>query len=252
MDELQRLESTHLAGAALSLYLPLEGDAAEEGFVKRWLRHLERPGASGREAEADAALQRELDRVEERIREMGPRGPAVAAFSCEPSGLLEVFELPETVAPLLVYASRLETAPLRALLERRPPALVAVVDKENGWLFEVSLDTVSELKEIAGRPVHHHRQGQTLSTTLQRRADQQVERNLKPLALAVDARLRREPPVRRLIVAGPSEARSVLLAELSPASRAAVERETAVPAYLTPGEMRDRVRELATEQPARI
>ena len=250
MDELRRLESMRLRQPALSLYLPIGGDAAEEGFVKRWLSHLGRPGAGGPEAEADADLVRELERVEAVVRTLSTEAPAIAAFSSEEAGLIKVFELPEEVAPLLVFDRRLETGPLRALLERRPPVLVAVVDKEHGRLYDVWLDRVQELASFRGLPVHRHRQGETLATTLQRRADQQVERNLRPLAQAIDRALERASLPRRLIVAGPPEARATLLDALSRRARAVLEREAAVPAYLSPNEMRQRLLDIVQREPA--
>jgi len=130
------------SGRALSVYLPARAEGfdlrhydIELGQLRR--RYTERLDKDDREI-----MERELARLREHLEVVKPAGcPALAGFGDEPAGLLELVKLPvETEARLEV--GPLLLAPIERQLERFPPALIAVVDKERARLFAGVLDDV--------------------------------------------------------------------------------------------------------------
>lgn len=124
MTELDELETRRLEAPALSLYLAFGPDSeGPHRFLDPLLRELAADGDDAGEREFVDALSVEIEAAERELRAAPPRG-AVAIFSCRPAGLLEVFELPEEVPPMMVFGEQLETWPLREQLERHPGAVV--------------------------------------------------------------------------------------------------------------------------------
>lgn len=124
MVELDDLETRTFERPALSLYLTLGGeDESPRRFLDPLLRELDAGAADDAERDFAEALRGEI-RTAERELEAGRRGAAVALFSCGAEGLLEVYELPDEVPPMLVFGEHLETWPLREQIDRHPDAVV--------------------------------------------------------------------------------------------------------------------------------
>jgi hypothetical protein len=143
--------------------------------------------------------------------------PALAAFADEPAGLLELIRLPvetETrleVGPLLL-------APIERLLERFPPALIAVVDKQEARAFGVILGEVFPLDHLIGKDVKHHKAGGTSALSNQRRADNRAKANLTAFVSTTEREMR-AGSYQRLFLAGPDEARAEFERLLPPGLR---------------------------------
>jgi hypothetical protein len=142
---------------AVSVYLP----ARAEGFGMRpydiELGHLSRRYKDRLDGGERKIMERELARLREHLEVVKPAGsPAIAGFADEPAGLLELVNLPvETEARLEV--GPLLLAPIERQLERFPPALIAVVDKEHAKLFAAVLDEVYPLEHVKGVDVKRNK-----------------------------------------------------------------------------------------------
>jgi release factor family 10 len=242
-DPFTAIEDTVYPAGALSLYLPALPDHLYDArYHEHLFRTLVREHLGGAADElAVAVLRRERPRVVAHLRSRTvPAGHALAVFAYEPYGLLRSWCLPGDEAPLLAIGTRLRLDPIRRMLERDAPAIVVAVDKEEARIFRLVLGEVEELAELEGDEVKRHRQGGWSSLTWQRRADHVARHNLERTARWLNtADLDFYP---RLHLAGPEEARSELKQLLLPGVRARLGSDLALPMYLSPGEMANRVR----------
>ena len=194
---------------AVSVYLP----ARAEGFDMRHydieLGHLRRRYRYRLDDEEREIMERELRRLREHLEVVKPAGcPALAGFGDEPVGLLELVKLPsETDARLEV--GPLLLAPIERQLERFPPALIAVVDKEHARLFAAVLDEVYPLEQVHGVEVRRNRAGGTSAPSNQRKADNRTKSNLEKVIDVIGHEVR-SGAYMRIFVAGPEEARAEL------------------------------------------
>jgi hypothetical protein len=194
---------------AVSVYLP----ARAEGFDMRHydieLGHLRRRYRDRLDDEEREIMERELRRLREHLEVVKPAGcPALAGFGDEPVGLLELVKLPsETDARLEV--GPLLLAPIERQLERFPPALIAVVDKEHARLFAAVLDEVYPLEQVHGVEVRRNRAGGTSAPSNQRKADNRTKSNLEKVIDVIGHEVR-SGAYMRIFVAGPEEARAEL------------------------------------------
>ena len=194
---------------ALSVYLP----ARAEGFDMRQydieLGQLTRRYKDRLDDEDRGIMERELGRLRRHLEVVKPAGcPALAGFGDEPAGLLELIKLPsETEARLEV--GPLLLVPIERQLERFPPALIAVVDKEHARLFAAVLDDVYPLEEVHGVEVRRNKAGGTSAPSNQRKADNRTRSNLEKV-IDVIGREVQSGAYRRIFVAGPQEARAEL------------------------------------------
>jgi hypothetical protein len=195
--------------SALSVYLP----ARAEGFDMRHydieLGQLRTRYRERLDKEDRKIMERELARLREHLEVVKPAGcPALAGFGDEPAGLLELVKLPvETEARLEV--GRLLLAPIERQLERFPPALIAVVDKEHARLFAAVLDDVFPLEQMQGVDVKHTKGGGTSAPSNQRKADNRTKANLERVIDVIGHEVQ-SGAYRRIFVAGPEEARAEL------------------------------------------
>jgi hypothetical protein len=197
------------SGRALSVYLP----ARAEGFDMRHydieLGQLRRRYRERLDKDDREIMERELARLREHLEVVKPAGsPALAGFADEPAGLLELIKLPmETEARLEV--GPLLLAPIERQLERFPPALIAVVDKEHARLFAGVLDDVYPLEQVQGVEVKHNKAGGTSAASNQRKADNRTKANLERVIDAIGHEVQ-SGAYKRIFVAGPEEARAEL------------------------------------------
>jgi Bacterial archaeo-eukaryotic release factor family 10 len=194
---------------ALSVYLPARAEGfdlrqydIEFGQLRR--RYKDRLNDEDREV-----MERELRRLREHMEVVKPAGgPALAGFGDEAAGVLELVKLPtETEARLEVGPLLLE--PIQSQLERFPPSLIAVVDKEHAKLFAAVLDEVYPLEQVHGVVVRRNKAGGSSAPSNQRKADNRTKSNLEHV-LDVIAREMQSGSYRRIFVAGPQEARAEL------------------------------------------
>src|ERR1700682_4629442 len=194
---------------ALSVYIP----ARAEGFDMRHydieFGQLRRRYKDRLDDEEREIMERELRRLREHLEVVKPAGcAAFAGFGDEPAGLLELVKLPAStesrlqVGPLLL-------APIERQLERFPPALIAVVDKEHAKLFAAILDDVHPIAELEGQEVRHTKAGGTSAPSNQRKADNRTRANLERVVQRIKKQMQ-AGIYARLYVAGPEEARAEL------------------------------------------
>lgn len=227
---------------ALAAYLPTDPGAGRN-YYRTLLDDLVR-AALPRLTESEwAALERELPDVLAALTKRRFDCPAVAVFSCRPRGLLRIWRLVEPVSSSIAVADRIELAPIRRQLLEHPPALAAVVDKRQATLYALVLDELTEVAHLEGVPIRRHKQGGWSATALQRRQDEHVRWNLSEVAGAVAALLGHNG-YRRLILAGPREARAALKARLPAFAVRLLDADGPVPLYATGNELSARLRRL--------
>ena len=194
---------------ALSVYMPARAEGFDLRFYDIEFGKLKRRYTDRLDSEEVEVMERELPRLREHLAIVKPAGcPALAGFADEPAGLLELVKLPaETesrleVGPLLL-------APIERQLERFPPALIAVVDKEHAKLFAAILDDVHPIAELDGQDVKHTKAGGTSAPSNQRKADNRTKANLERVVQRIQRQMQ-SGLYDRLFVAGPAEARAEL------------------------------------------
>jgi hypothetical protein len=195
---------------------------------------------SGRER---AALRREVPAIVAAPEKHRFDCPAVAVFSCQPRGLLRSWRLVEPLPGRVAVAGELDLAPVRLQLFAHPPALAAIVDKHRARLYALVLGELTEVGHVEGLPIRRHKQGGWSATALQRRQDEHARGNLSDVADAV-ARLLDRDGYRRLILAGPTEARCALRTLLPPSALGRLTAEGSIPMYASGNELAARLRAL--------
>jgi len=192
---------------ALSVYLPVRAEGFDARHYDLVIGHMvsrfrDRLGVEDREV-----MEREIPRIRVQLELVRPAGsPALVAFADEPAGLLELIRLPvETEARLEV--GPLLLAPIERLLERFPPALIAVVDKEEARTFGAILGEVVPLDHLVGKEVKHHRAGGSSALSNQRKAENRAKANLSTFVSTIEREMR-AASYQRLYLAGPDEARA--------------------------------------------
>ncbi len=203
---------------ALSVYLPARAEGYDLRPYDIEIGQLRRRYKDRLDDEEREIMERELMRLREHLGVVRPAGcPAVAGFADEPAGLLELVKLPlETEARLQV--GPLLLAPIERMLERFPPALIAVVDKEEGKLFAAILDEVYPIADVKGVEVKHSKAGGTSALSNQRKADNRTKANMEKVIHAIEREVK-TGEYGRLFVAGPEEARSELERLMPPAPK---------------------------------
>ena len=237
----------HFPELALSAYLPTD-QGAGHNYYRALLDDLARADLHKLTEAERTALQRELPEVLAALEKRRFACPAVAVFSCQPREFLRTWRMVEPVPGRIAVADVLDLAPIRLQLFEHPPALAAVVDKRQARLYALALDELEEVGHIEGLPIRRHKQGGWSATALQRRQDEHARWNLGEVAGAVAELLERDG-YRRLILAGPLEARAELKGMLPAAALKLLTAEGSVPLYASGNELAARLRGL-DHQPA--
>jgi hypothetical protein len=99
--------------------------------------------------------------------------------------------------------------PIERQLERFPPALIAVVDKEHGKLLAAILDDIYPIGQVKGIEVKHTKAGGTSAPSNQRKADNRTKANLERVVEMIERQMQ-TGIFKRVFVAGPEEARAEL------------------------------------------
>ncbi len=191
----------------LSVYLP----ARSEGYDPRFydiefgdLLHRYKDRLSDKDR---VLMEHELRRLRTHVATVRPAGcPAFAGFADESTGLLELVKL-RALTDERLEVGELLIAPILRELEKFPPALIAVVSKEEARVFGCILDDVVELDHLTGVDVRHMRSGGTSATSNQRKADNRTRANLETAVKTVQREMGSGAFV-RLYLAGPAEARA--------------------------------------------
>jgi hypothetical protein len=199
-------ELRQASGHTLSVYFGAHSEGYDGRFYDIAFRELlnryrDRIGDS-----ENVVVERELPRLRAHLAIVKPAGcPALAGFADEANGVLRLIPLrSETEARLEVGEPLL--APILRQLEEFPPALLAVVDKEEAKLFAAILDDVVLIDHVSGRLVRHIRSGGTSAPSNQRKAENRARANLENAAKSVEREMA-SGVYQDLYIAGPKEAR---------------------------------------------
>jgi hypothetical protein len=194
---------------ALSVYVPVRAEGYDNRFYDIEIGKLKRRYQDRLDDEEREVMDRELARLRQHLSVVKPAGcPGVAGFADEPAGLLELVKLPAETE-LRLQVGPLLLAPIERQLERFPPALIAVVDKEHAKLFAAILDDVHPIAELEGQEVRHSKAGGTSAPSNQRKADNRTRANLERVVERIQKQMQ-TGIYARLFVAGPQEARAEL------------------------------------------
>ena len=192
---------------ALSIYLPARSEGYDARFYDiefRDLLHRYKDRLSPKDREL---MDYELRRLRNHVAVVRPAGvPAFAGFADEPRGVLELVRLRDETDERLEVGELL-VAPILRQLEHHPPALIAVVDKENARTFGLILEEITSLELVKGTEVRHSRAGGTSAPSNQRKADNRARANLENAVKTVEREMASGVYV-QLFVAGPEEART--------------------------------------------
>jgi hypothetical protein len=194
---------------ALSVYMPARAEGFDIRHYDIEFGQLRRRYKERLDDEEREVLERELPRLREHLVAVKPAGcPALAGFADKPAGVLELVNLPaETEARLMV--GPLLLAPIERQLERFPPALIAVVDKEHARLFALVLDEVYPLEQVKGVEVRKTKAGGTSAPSNQRKAANRMKSNLERVIDHIGHEVQ-AGSYKRIFIAGPEEARAEL------------------------------------------
>jgi len=191
-----------------------------------------------RSHEQHASIRAGLDRIrryfDDEFDREGVRG--VAVFAATKDDLWRPLRLSVPVRDAVKFGSELYVTPLVPVVSDGNAALVAVVGRERGDLYELRdgrLDPVSSRFEEQPR---RHDQGGWSQANYQRHVDELTEKHLRGVAdeLERELRRRRNAP---LVLACSEEARTEFLGLLSAEARAAVAGWTPVEAHADGAEL---------------
>ena len=235
MNELFRhLEGRHPEGC-LTLYFP-RGPGFDPSYYDGLLKDAER------EIGAERGLAREMVAVRDFIERVRPPGLPLAIFSCGPAGIFDARRLPDDVERRSVLGERFDLNPLAEQLDRHPPGVVAVVEKDEVRLYGVVLADVQPIEEVAGEAVVRDVRPDKQSGWPR----QQVHKNLKH---AVDVLLKVSAARRGLdaiYLAGPEEPRQAFRKLLPKPAQDRVRAEFGVTPNVGPAELADLIRKSAS------
>ena len=193
---------------AVSIYLPARSEGYDARFYDIEFRDLMHRYVNRLSAKDRELMEFELRRLRNHVAVVRPAGcPGFAGFADEPNGVMELVKLLDATDERLEVGELL-LAPILRQLERYPPALIAVVDKEHAKTFGAILDEIIPLKQMTGTEVRHTKAGGTSAASNQRKAENSAKANLESAVKTVEREMN-TGAYRHLYVAGPEEARAM-------------------------------------------
>jgi len=209
----------------------------------------QRAAARGRECKLslEADFRRIKDWGNDEFDRDGARALAVFASSAD-----DFFRIVPLLAPADGWeiGPELWIAPLAAQLGQGDGALVAVVSRERGVLYELHDGRLREIADESEEVPGQHDQGGWSQARYQRHIENIVLHHLKSVGGEIDKTLRggRRP---HMVVVAPEEMRSELESKLSHAAREAIVGWTQAEAHATPSRILEVVRPLLDKARAR-
>ena len=192
---------------AVSIYLPARSEGYDARFYDIEFRDLLHRYGDRLSPKDRELMEYEMRRLRHFVAVVRPSGcPAFAGFADEPNGVLELVKLRDETDERLEVGELL-LAPVLRQLERYPPALIAVVDKEHAKTFGAILEDIIPLRELDGMEVRHTRAGGTSAPSNQRKADNRAKANLETAIKTVEREMTTGAYM-QLYIAGPEEARA--------------------------------------------
>lgn len=224
----------------VSIYLEA-GPVRDREFHKALLTTLAKHHDGESMGPLEGALRREVRRVRSYLDAHPHDGRPLAVFSSVPAQIFEVHQLPGNVRSELWIDDHRHLEPMAKIMARHPKSLIVATDKQRARIFIEVLGELQELTELVGQPIKRHRQGGIHRAPYQRRVDVHSDRNLGAVADWLDRFLDGQVPP--IYVVAPPEARSSLMAHLSPRIRRAVVGQLHLPLYVDSPQLQGQLRE---------
>jgi peptide chain release factor subunit 1 len=234
-------------GLALSLYLGFDpSTAATIPDVSTKINALMDEAQKAVEARREElahdqkrGVQEDLERIRTYLandfdRSGGVRG--VAIFAAGLDGFFSVNLLTEHVRDCVRVGPDFAVKPLVPLVGRGEGAIVVVVDRERGILFQLANGRLETLADLTEEQPGRHDQGGWSQARYQRHIDELMKDHLRKVADDLDANIRKGV-ARHIVVVGPEEARATFEGTLSKETSAALVGSTSGEGYATPAEL---------------
>jgi peptide subunit release factor 1 (eRF1) len=162
-----------------------------------------------RNAGIDPGLASDLGWIEERgaalvEQRSVPEGDGVALFACHALGLREMLPVRIPFENAFVVGETAYLAPLAALVEEAPPAVVVFVDSESARLIPLAPAGPGEEVELRSEVPGHHRRGgwaQLAQSRYQRHVQAHRDQHLEAVVQALGP-LAEEAGARQIVLAG--------------------------------------------------
>jgi peptide chain release factor subunit 1 len=244
-DDVRRLAEYRAArGSAISLYVdlapadsPTPRDAATR--VNALLADGHKDGAA-RELPHDEkeALKKDFERIERFfVHEFERDGAQGLALFC--AGLDDVWiplQLPDPVPDGIKVERDFYLEPLAPLVGRGDGALVAVVNRERGSLYQLRAGRLVEAADLSEEQPRRHDQGGWSQARFQRHIDELAADHFRAVGDEIDRRVRASKGT-KLVIACPEEVRPEFEHLLSQEARQALAGWAAVEAHAGPPEV---------------
>jgi peptide chain release factor subunit 1 len=185
-----------------------------------------------------AGLMSDLERIRSYFTNDFDRAGALglAIFAAGLDAFWSVNALSEPVPDRVCVAPDFFLRPLVPLLGRGEGAIVAVIDRERGLLFELTNGRLEPLADLSEEQPARHDQGGRSQARFQRHIDELARDHLRAVATDLDGHVRRGVG-KHVVVVGPEEARAAFLDMLSLETQHAVAGSTAGEGYATRTEL---------------
>jgi len=194
----------------VSLYLNTPEGNIDRTFIENREREIRK--ALAHHPGLKAGFRRTMETLVEEISRKGAGGEAIVAFACGPQDFLWYHELPLPVENLLVLDSSPYIKPLAFLYEEYEHFLIVMVDHNNGVIHSV-VGKIKDTSSIHKDIFHHHRKGGWSQMRYQRIREGNILHLFKEIAEKT-AEIDREENVKRIVLAGPKDAKKKFYQQL--------------------------------------
>jgi peptide chain release factor subunit 1 len=172
----------------------------------------------------------------------GARGLALFAAGDE---YWDTLALPDRLPDAIRVRREFHVAPLAALVGKGDGAMVAVVGRERGGVYELRAGRLEEVVDETEDQPGRHDQGGWSQARYQRHIEKLVHDHYKDVAQALDGQVRGRAP--KVVLVAPEAQRTDFLETLSSEAREAVVGATTAEAHASPAELLEIVRPILDE-----
>ena len=243
-------------GCAISLYIDLDPTASPTaGDVDTRSHALLDEGAKSLDKgslthDEKMRLRKDFERIrqffDDGFDRDGARGLALFAAGDE---YWDTLLLPDRLPDAIKVRRDFHIAPLAALVGRGDGAMVAVVGRERGEVYELRAGRLEEVLDETEDQPGRHDQGGWSQARYQRHIEKLVHDHYKDVAVALDGQVRGRGP--KVVLVAPEAQRTDFLEALSSDAREAVVGATSAEAHASPAELLDIVRPILDEARAK-
>ena len=185
-----------------------------------------------------AGLQSDFERIRDFFANDFDRAgtQGLAVFAAGLDAFWSVNALSEPVPDRVCVGPDFYLRPLVPLLGRGQGAIVAVIDRERGLLFQLTNGRLEPLADLSEEQPGRHDQGGWSQARFQRHIDELARDHLRAVAVNLDGHVRRGL-AKHIVVVGPEEARAGFTDMLAQETQSAFVGATAGEGYATPTEL---------------